>query len=220
MVVAFRAAAAQRPFIGRRAVTICHAAVFDLGGVLIDWDPRRVYRKILPTEAEVEQFLSTVCTLEWDAKQDAGRPLEEGIAELVARFPDHTLLIEAWRDRYAEMALPIVDSVALLQELRERGVPLYALSNWGADEFEAIRDSFPFLNCFSGVLISGRVGLVKPDPKFFDLLVRDHRLDPATVAFIDDQHPNVVAAQQLGFRSFLFRSAADLREKLARVGLL
>ena len=157
---------------------------------------------------------------EWDAKQDAGRPLEDGIAELVARFPDQTLLIEAWRDRYAERALPVLDSVELLLELRERGVPLYALSNWGADEFEAIRDRFPFLDCFSGVLISGRVGMVKPDPKIFDLLVREHRLNPATVAFIDDQHPNVVAAQQRGFRSFLFRSAADLREKLARVGLL
>ncbi len=201
-------------------MTTCNAVVFDLGGVLIDWNPRRVYRKILPTEAEVEVFLSTVCTLEWDAKQDAGRSLDEGIAELVARFPDRIPLIEAWRDRYAEMALPIPDSVALLQELRERGVPLFALSNWGADEFEAIRDHFPFLNFFSGVLISGKVGLVKPDPRFFDLLVREHRLNPATVAFIDDRRPNVVAAQQLGFRSFLFRSAADLRENLAHVGLL
>lgn len=201
-------------------MTTCNAVVFDLGGVLIDWDPRRVYRKILPTEAEVEQFLSTVCTLEWDAQQDAGRSLDEGIAELVARFPDRIPPIEAWRDRYSEMALPIPDSVALLQELRERGVPLFALSNWGADEFEAIRDDFPFLNFFSGVLISGKVGLVKPDPRFFDLLVREHRLNPATVAFIDDRRPNVVAAQQLGFRSFLFRSAADLREKLTHVGLL
>lgn len=206
--------------MGVATLTICNAAVFDLGGVLINWNPRHVYREILPTDAEVEQFLSTVCTPAWDAKQDAGRPLDEGIAELVARFPDQTLLIEAWRDRYAEMALPVLDSVELLQELRERGVPLYALSNWGADEFEAIRDRFPFLDCFSGVLISGRVGLCKPDPKFFELLVREHRLNPATVAFIDDQRPNVVAARQLGFRSFLFRSAADLREKLARVGLV
>lgn len=201
-------------------MTICNAAVFDLGGVLIDWNPRHVYRKILPTDAEVEQFLSPVCTPEWDAKQDAGRPLDEGIAELVARFPDQTVLIEAWRDRYAEMALPVLESVDLLLELREREVPLYALSNWGADEFEAIRDHFPFLDCFSGVLISGRVGLCKPDPKFFDLLVQQHRLNPATVAFIDDQYANVVAAEQLGFRSFLFRSAADLRETLTRVGLL
>ena len=198
----------------------CTAAVFDLGGVLIDWDPRLVYRKLLPTDAEVERFLSTVCTLEWDAKQDAGRPLEEGIAELVARFPDQALLIEAWRDRYAEMALPVTGSIELLRELRGRGVPLYALSNWGADEFEAIRHLFPFLDWFSGVLISGRVGLVKPDPKFFGLLVREHRLNPSEVAFIDDLPLNVEAAQQLGFRSILFRSPVGLREDLARVGLL
>jgi 2-haloacid dehalogenase len=206
--------------LGGAAVAICKAAVFDLGGVLIDWDPRLVYRKILPTNAEVERFLLTVCTLEWDAQQDAGRPLDEGIAELVARFPDQTLLIEAWRDRYAEMALPITDSIELLRELRGRGVPLYALSNWGADEFEAIRHLFPFLKWFSGVLISGRVGLVKPDPKFFGLLVREHRLNPAEVAFIDDLPLNVEAAQQLGFRSILFSSPSGLREDLTRVGLL
>jgi len=201
-------------------VAICKAAVFDLGGVLINWDPRLVYRKILPTEAEVEQFLSTVCTLDWDAQQDAGRSLDEGIAELVARFPDQALLIEAWRDRYAEMALPILESIEVLRELREREVPLYALSNWGADEFAAIRDLFPFLDWFSGVLISGTVGMVKPDPKFFGLLVREHRLNPAEVVFIDDHPTNVEAAQQLGFRSILFTSSADLREELSRVGLL
>ena len=198
----------------------CKAAVFDLGGVLIHWDPRLLYRKMLPTEAAVEQFLSTVCTLEWDAQQDAGRPLDEGIAELVARFPDQTLLIEAWRDRFAEMVLPIRDSIGLLRELREREVPIYALSNWGTDEFEAIQHLFPFLEWFWGIVISGRVGLVKPDPEIFGLLVREHRLHPAEVAFIDDHPPNVEVAQQLGFRSVLFSSPADLREELERLGLL
>lgn len=198
----------------------CKAAVFDLGGVLIHWDPRLLYRKMLSTEAEVEQFLSTVCTLEWDAEQDAGRPLDEGIAELVARFPDQTVLIEAWRDRFSEMVLPIGDSIELLRELREREVPLYALSNWGAAEFESIRDLFPFLEWFWGILISGRVGLVKPDPEFFGLLVREHRLNPAEAAFIDDHAPNVEVAQQLGFQSVLFTSPADLRLDLLRLGLL
>jgi 2-haloacid dehalogenase len=201
-------------------VANCTAAVFDLGGVLIHWDPRLLYRKMLPTEAEVEQFLSTVCTPEWDAEQDAGRPLDEGVAELVARFPDQTSLIEAWRDRFSEMVLPIRDSIELLRELRERAVPVYALSNWGADEFDAIRDLFPFLEWFRGILISGRVGLVKPDPSFFRLLVREHRLNPVEVAFIDDHPPNVQAAQQLGFQSVLFTSSADLRLDLVRLGLL
>ena len=201
-------------------VALCKAVVFDLGGVLIHWDPRLLYRKLLPTEAEVEQFLSTVCTLDWDAQQDSGRPLEEGIAKLVARFPDQTLLIEAWRDRFTEMVLPIRDSIELLRELREREVPLYALSNWGADEFEAIRHLFPFLKWFAGIVISGRVGLVKPGPEIFGLLVREHGLNPAEVAFIDDQPPNVEAARQLGFQSILYSSPADLRTELVGLGLL
>ncbi len=198
----------------------CKAAVFDLGGVLIHWDPRFLYRKLLPTEAAVEHFLSTVCTPGWNAQQDAGRPLDEGIAELVARFPDQAELIEAWRDRFAEMMLPIRDSVELLRELRQREVPLYALSNWGADTFRATRRLFSFLEWFRGILISGNVGLVKPDPQIFDLLVLEHRLQPAEVAFIDDHPPNVEVAQQLGFQSVLFSSPADLREELARLGLL
>jgi 2-haloacid dehalogenase len=198
----------------------CNAAVFDLGGVLIHWDPRLLYRKLLPTEDAVEQFLSTVCTPEWNAQQDAGRPLDEGIAELVARFPEHTVLIEAWRDRFVEMIFPIRDSVELLRELREREVPLYALSNWGADTFEATRSLFPFLEWFRGLLISGRVGLVKPDPQFFALLLREHGLHPAEVAFIDDHPPNVEVANQIGFQAVLFSSAADLRGQLTGLGLL
>jgi 2-haloacid dehalogenase len=201
-------------------VEACKAAVFDLGGVLIHWDPRLLYRKMLPSEAAVERFLSTVCTPEWNAQQDAGRPLDWGIAELVARFPDQSLLIEAWRDRLAEMVLPIGGSVELLRELHEREFPLYALSNWGTDEFQAIRNLFPFLEWFRGILISGDVGLLKPDPRIFGLLVREHRLHPAEVAFIDDHPPNVEAAQQLGFQSILFISPADLRRQLGRLGLL
>ncbi len=201
-------------------MTTCKAAVFDLGGVLIHWDPRILYRKLLPTEAAVEQFLSMVCTPEWNAQQDSGRPLFDGIAELVARFPDQAVLIEAWRDRVAEMVLPIRGSVEILRELRERDVPLYVLSNWGTDEFEAVRSLFPFLEWFRGILISGSVGLLKPDPQIFALLVQEYQLHPAQVVFIDDHPPNVGAASQLGFQSVLFTSPADLREELVQLGLL
>ena len=198
----------------------CKTVVFDLGGVLIHWDPRLLYRKLLPTEAAGEEFLSTVCTQEWNARQDAGRPLDEGIAELVARFPDQGALIEAWRDGVGEMVLPIHDSVELLRELRERDVPIYALSNWGTDEFEAIRGLFPFLGWFRGVLISGSVGLLKPDPQIFGLVEREYRLHPPQVAFIDDDPANVEVARQLGFESILFSSPAGVRQELVRLGLL
>ena len=198
----------------------CKAAIFDLGGVLIQWDPRLLYRKMLPTEEAVKHFLSTVCTPEWNARQDAGRPLDEGIAELVARFPDQAALIEAWRDRFAEMILPIPDSVELLRELREREVPLYALSNWGAETFGMTRSLFPFLDWFRGLLISGEVGFVKPDPQIYGLLVQQHRLNPAEVAFIDDHPANVEVAHRIGFQAVLFSSAAGLRGELGRLGLL
>jgi 2-haloacid dehalogenase len=211
----------QKPVAKRRsaAVAVCKVAVFDLGGVLIQWDPRLLYRKLLPTEDAVERFLSTVCTPEWNAEQDAGRPLEAGIAELVLRFPEHAVLIEAWRERFPEMMLPIRGSIELLRELRERAVPLYALSNWGVESFEVTRGLFPFLEWFQGILISGRVGVVKPDPEIFGLLVREHGLNPAEVAFIDDQPLNVEAAHRLGFQSVLFSSPEELRSQLARLGL-
>jgi 2-haloacid dehalogenase len=198
----------------------CKAVVFDLGGVLIHWDPRLLYRKLLPTEEAVEEFLSTVCTREWNARQDAGRPLDEGISELVARFPDQAALIEAWRDGVDEMVLPIHDSIELLRELRERDIPLYILSNWGTDEFETIRGLFPFLEWFRGILISGSVGILKPDPRIFGHLAWEYGLDPPEVAFIDDHPANVEAARQLGFKSVLFSSPAGLREELVRLGLL
>ena len=198
----------------------CKTVVFDLGGVLIHWDPRLLYRKLLPTEAAGEEFLSTVCTQEWNARQDVGRPLDEGIAELVARFPDQGALIEAWRDGVGEMVLPIQDSVELLRELRERDVPLYILSNWGTDEFESIGGLFPFLEWFRGILISGSVGILKPDPRIFGLLEREYGLDPPEVAFIDDSLANIGVARRLGFESVLFTSAAGVREELVRLGLL
>lgn len=201
-------------------VAACKAAVFDLGGVLIHWDPRLLYRKMLPTEAAVEQFLATVCTPEWNARQDAGRPLDHGIAELVARFPDQAALIEAWRDRFAETVRPIPDSVELLRELRARDVPLYALSNWGAETFEVARSLFPFLDWFRDLVISGKVGLMKPDPAIFDLLLHEQELRAAEVVFVDDHPPNVEVARRLGFRAVLFNSAPHLRGELVRLGLL
>jgi 2-haloacid dehalogenase len=191
-----------------------------LGHVLISWDPRLLYRKLLPSDVEVEEFLETVCTLEWDAQQDAGRPLDEGVAERIALFPDRAPLIEAWRDRQVEMTLPIPGTIELLRELHEREVGLYVLSNWGADEFDAIRSRYPFLEWFSGILISGKVGLVKPDPKFFALLMKEYRLTPTETVFIDDMPANVEAARQLGFHSILFTTPASLREALVGVGLL
>jgi 2-haloacid dehalogenase len=206
--------------VGGVAVTSYSAAVFDLGGVLIHWDPRLLYRKLLPDEEAVEEFLGTICTPEWNARQDAGRPFRQGIAELVTRFPEHASLIKAWLDRFAEMIRPIEDSVEILRELHRRGVPIYALSNWGAETFDIARDRFGFLQLFNGIVISGRVGVAKPDPRIFRVLLEEHDLSAAEVVFIDDHPPNVETARTLGFDVIHFTTAPELRDGLTQRGLL
>ena len=196
------------------------AVVFDLGGVLIHWDPRLLYRKLLPSEEAVERFLAHVCTPDWNLRFDAGRPLAEGIAEQVERFPHHEPLIRAWQERFAEMLLPMPGSLALLEELSARGTKLYALSNWAAETFERTRHLFPFLERFDGLVISGQIGLAKPDPRIFVHLLERHRLEPGALLFVDDRDYNVAAARGVGIDGVVFESAAALRAELVRRGLL
>jgi 2-haloacid dehalogenase len=196
------------------------AVAFDLGGVLIHWDPRLLFRKLLPSEEWVERFLGEVCTHEWNHALDAGLPLEQGIAERVARFPEHEPLIRAYGERFGEMMLPMPASIALLGELRARGVKLYALSNWNADTFTRTRSRFPFLDAFDGLVISGRIGLAKPDPRIFRHLLDEHALAAEDVVFVDDRAANVEAARGSGIEGVLFEGAALLRAELVRRGLL
>jgi 2-haloacid dehalogenase len=198
------------------------AVVFDIGGVLIDWNPRHLFRKLFPhDEAGMERFLANVCTPDWNAEQDRGRPFADGIAQLTARHPDRAPLIEAYRERWIEMLDgAIAGSVEILAELRERGVPLYVLSNWSAETFPEAKARFDFLSWFRGVVISGEVGIAKPERAIFQLLCDRFQLAPETTLFIDDVAPNVDAARELGFAAALFRDAAGLRNALASTGLL
>jgi len=165
--------------------------VFDLGGVLIDWDPRRLYRKLLPDDAAIEAFLTEVCTSEWNYRQDAGRTIAEAVAELTGRHPDKTQLIAAYY------------------------VPLYALTNWSRETFPIARRRFPFLSRFRGVVVSGEERAAKPDPRIYRILLERYRLDPAATLFIDDVAHNVEGARAAGMEGILFTSAADLRRQLA-----
>ncbi|MEN8158877.1 MAG: HAD family phosphatase [Myxococcota bacterium] len=196
------------------------AVAFDLGNVMIYWDPRLLYRKLLPSEEAVERFLATVCTSDWNHRLDAGLPLAEGIAERVERFPEHEALIRAYGERFAEMMLPMSASIALLGELRERGVGCYALSNWNADTFERTRARFPFLERFDGLVISGRVGLAKPDRRIYEHLLEANALAAEEVLFVDDRPTNVEAGRAAGIASLLFEGPTALREALEERGLL
>jgi 2-haloacid dehalogenase len=191
------------------------AVVFDLGGVLIDWDPRYLYRKLLADEAAVEEFLATVCTPEWNAEQDRGRPFAEAVAELVERHPVHAAAIAAYHERWTEMlGGDIPGTVELLAELRAGGVPLYALTNWSAETFGSARERFAFLAWFDGVLVSGEERMIKPDPAIFRLLLDRFGLDPETTFYIDDSPANVAAAGRLGFDAVRFTGPGQLRRDL------
>jgi len=192
------------------------AVVFDLGGVLIDWDPRYLYRKLLADEAAVEEFLATVCTPEWNAEQDRGRPFAEGVAELAERHPEHAADIAAYHERWPEMlAGEIPGTVEVLADLRAAGVPLYALTNWAAETFAITRERFEFLDWFCGLLVSGEEGMTKPDPAIFRLLLDRFGLDPAATVFVDDSEANVAAARGLGIDAVRFTGPERLRRELS-----
>lgn len=205
------------PEAGRAA----RAVLFDLGGVLVDWNPRYLYRQIFADLPAMEEFLGTVCTQGWNEEQDLGRPFAEGVRLLAEQHPHRAAEIRAYDERWEEMVGgSIAESVALLAELRGRGVALYALTNWSAEKFPIARARFPFLEWFAGIVVSGEERLKKPDPRIFDLAIRRFRLDPAATLFVDDAAHNVAAARRLGFRVHHFTGAAELRRALVGHRLL
>jgi 2-haloacid dehalogenase len=194
--------------------------VFDLGGVLVDWNPRHLYRKLLPDEAAVERFLAEVTTLEWNARLDAGYPFAQGVAELVAAHPDQADLIAAYHLRWPEMlGEPFLGTVAIMRELKAAGLRIYALSNWSAETFPVTRGRFPFIDEMDGILISGDVQVGKPDPAIFRHLIDRFGLKPEATVFIDDSDRNVASARGLGIRAIRFVSSDQLRRDLSAMGL-
>ena len=195
--------------------------VFDLGGVLVDWDPRYMYRQLFDDPDEMESFLAEVTTAEWNAYQDAGRPWAEAVELLVAEHPQRRELIEAFHGRWPEMlAGAIPGTVDVLADLRAAGVRLIALSNWSAETFPVARERFDFLAWFEGIVISGDVGVNKPDRRIFEHLIEEFGIEPAAALFIDDSSANVDAATALGFQAVQFSDASTLRGELERLGLL
>lgn len=196
--------------------------VLDLGNVVIDWNPRHLYRRHFPgDDAGMEAFLATVCPPSFNDELDAGRPFAEAIAARVARFPDHAALIELWQRDWEQMlGDPIEASVQILADLRARGVPRYALSNWSEETFPIARDRFAFLDWFDGIVISGEVGCIKPDPAIFAALAERFGLTPAVTVFVDDNHVNVEGGRRAGFDAVLFTTPEDLRADLMTRGLL
>ena len=195
--------------------------LFDLGGVLIEWDPRRVYRPLFAREADMERFLAEVCSPAWNLTMDAGRPIAEAIRTLQAAHPEQADLIERFGRCWAEMlggAVP--GTVELFRALKARGLKVCALSNWSAETFPIARARFEFLGWFDRIVISGELGLAKPDPAIYREAIRLCDLVPERTLFIDDVPANVAAARAQGMDAILFQGAGPLRAELAARGLV
>ena len=199
-----------------------NVVVFDIGGVLIDWDPRHLYRKLFPVdEPAMEHFLANVCTHEWNRGQDAGRSFAEGARLLKRRHPDKAELIDAYGTRFDEMMPgPIPGTVEILAELRDRGTPLYILSNFSAETFPPALERFDFLRWFRDIVISGEVGVIKPDPRIYEITLTRFAIDPHRAVYIDDVAANAEAARPFGIHGIHFTTPGALREELVRLALL
>jgi 2-haloacid dehalogenase len=195
--------------------------VFDVGNVLIDWEPRYLYRKMFASEEKMEEFLRDADILNWHQEQDRGRSLEDGTAMLVSRHPEYAREIEAFYERWEEMfGGEISGSVGVLRELKERGYALHALTNYSSETFPLARERYGFLQWFDEILVSGEEGLIKPDKEIYELLIKRTGLDPASSVFVDDREDNVRAAEILGFIGIVFKEAQELRAELDRLGVL
>ena len=194
--------------------------VFDLGGVLIDWDPRHLYRQLFTDPGEMEDFLARVCTPDWHRAHDLGEDVTESCRRLARRYPGHRDMIMVWADRCEEMAAGQFDeAVGVLREVKAAGLRCLALSNMEPATFATRRARFAFMDWFDGFVISGIEGVAKPDRRIFQILLRRYRLEPAATVFIDDSPANVEAARGLGMTALRYTSAGRLRGQLRSLGL-
>ncbi len=193
--------------------------VFDIGNVLLRWDPRFLFTQYFDDEAEMEWFLSHVCNHEWNLEQDRGRKFSDAVVERAAKFPGHAEAIAAYDTRWHETLPHAIDgTVAILEELVAREVPVYAITNWNGDKFRETKDRFAFLNSFRDIIVSGDEKLIKPDPVIYRLLLERNGLTAKDCLFIDDSAANVKGAEAVGMMAHHFTSPEGLREALA--GLL
>lgn len=194
--------------------------VFDLGNVLIPFNPRWLFRKMLPDEASIERFFAETSFEEWNLGMDAGRPFAEGIAAHSARFPQHRTLFEAFFDRWHEtVGEPIAESVDMLRSLRRSGIRTFALTNFSAETYPLAVARFPFLAEFDGTVVSGEEGIVKPDPEIYQRLMQRYSITASHAVFIDDRLENVDAARRLGLHGIHFVEPDAVRAELRALKL-
>ena len=197
------------------------AVVLDIGGVLLDWDPRHLFRDVIPDDATREWFLREVCHPEWNLRQDEGRPWAEAVAEAIGRHPEHEAWIRAYDERWLETVAGLYDdTVEVLRDLLDGPTPVFALTNFSEEKWALACDQYDLLTSFDGVVVSGQERLAKPDPAIYRVLVDRFSVEPSRAFFTDDVQQNVDAARKEGFDAELFTGAATLRDQLSARNVL
>ena len=197
------------------------AVVFDIGRVLVEWDLRALFAKLIDEPEQLDWFLRHVVTEEWHFQSDLGRPLAEMVAERQAEFPRHADLLDSYVHRFNEtVEQPIPGTHALVRRLHAAGVPLFALTNFGAEFFAGFRPTQPILDLFDDIVVSGQERVAKPDPRIYEIAERRFGHAPQSLFFTDDNPANVATARARGWHAHLFEGAAGLEAALANAGLL
>ena len=198
------------------------AVIFDYGNVLLDWNPRLVYRRYFPNDAEgMENFLNEVNFMEWNAQQDRGRTFKEGVADLSAKFPQYAYLIQAYHDHWVDsIGGAYWETVEIMKQLKQSGYPLYGLSNWSAETFPHAREKYDFFELLDDMVISGAVGYVKPEPEIYQIILDKIQRPAQECLFIDDSLPNILQANKMGFATIHFISSTQLEDELTQMGIL
>ena len=193
--------------------------VFDFGGVLVDWNPRHLFRKVFKDENEMEQFLKEICTDDWNVEQDRGRTLEEGTDLLIKKYPEKADLISLYYDRWPEMLNGTIQgSIDILVKLKEH-YKIYGLTNWSAETFPIALERYDFFSLLDGMVVSGTEKVIKPGPEIYKLLIERYNIVPEESVFIDDNLKNVEAAKRLNFKTVHFKNPEQVREELSGLGV-
>ena len=194
--------------------------VFDFGGVLVDWNPRYLYDKYFGDEQQAQWFLDNICLYSWNLQMDGGKPFAEGVAELQAEYPEWAEVIGIYHTRWVEMMGGEVEGTAdVLRRLKAKGYGIYGLTNWSAETFPLIRDTYSVFGEFDGIVVSGEEHLLKPNAAIYHCLFERYNLQPEESIFIDDNADNVAAAKAVGMESVRFVDAATLVQQLAEFGI-
>lgn len=195
--------------------------VFDLGGVVIDWNPMYLYRKVFEgDEVKAANFLDTICTGEWNGRQDTGRDLMAATNDLAAQYPEWAREIRAYYGRWIEMiGGSIAGTYEVMLELKAAGLQLFALSNWHCQTFAKVRYDYPAFELFEHIVLSGEHGLIKPDLRLYEIALRCYDVPAEHLVFVDDRPENVEAAKMAGMQGIVFRDADQLRDELTALGI-